>query len=382
MRHYFLLCAMFCLGAQLLARAASDRCFRIRGELTYRVLGEDGEQAFILHKGYSVLVSPGFYNITSTNTIPSEDPENRILYHEAGTDAESSFCVASFSERSATSRRLPKASVTAESNVISVPITATIRNGIIPTFHTEPMSGIAVIWLAYASGAVLKQKPTSLPAIWPTGLPDEPMRTQMLRVDYTVIDSSWCFLSELRFYSEGAFWMRIRGKEQRMSFPSPFHKGFLNARFSVLQFTDVDGVSVPGDFKFVKFSFRKGATSTNDVYISSEWLGTAAEIERAVPPTSFTPVLAGNAAVFDYREDELKANAYLITNHTWIPKNSREYSRVLNHAKEIERAARRTASNETRNKAIFTAALVLAFIAGVFGIVVKIRQLEDRNKKA
>jgi RNA polymerase sigma factor (sigma-70 family) len=95
----------------------------------------------------------------------------------------------------------------------------------------------------------------------------------------------------------------------------------LNWRYQVLQYTNIDGLSLPSEFLLEYFGFKRSVT--NAPIISMR--GTLTKISTPSPIQVFRPKSDGRTSVDDWRFADGKPENYLMTNQEWLTTNSPQW---------------------------------------------------------
>lgn len=259
---------------------------RIVGNVVYSAVGLRGGTNFVVHKEFVCEVLGSQWRIRTRNTDPAEDPKNVSSYTEALCDGTNTFGMTSYLPEGVSS--LGGLTNTTREGKIKINQQARITGGIIPV--PDQLSHAAPVWLAYASSMALKDlKDSKLPPLWPT--PSQIQIPQLFKVD-VMLDGKEPFLPTLiRFFSDGTTRTIVAsGSPQIVRFPEPYSRGFVIAEFKSLQFTNVNGQSLPTQSSLKLFRPKRDGHSAEDLALAAEWQLNATQIERInVAPQAAAP---------------------------------------------------------------------------------------------
>ena len=160
------------------------------------------------------------------------------------------------------------------------------------------------LWLAFCSSQFFKTaRANSMPGLFGSGYEKRPLGSKLT------------FARELHpafpnlpkavdLFSDGTAYSRVAGGTVEVSkFPAPFDKGFLEASFRALSFTNFAGFNIPQTFKLDIYLPRISGGSSKDVIRVMTWKGEVRSMstETNALPASFTPLTDGKTLMEDRR---------------------------------------------------------------------------------
>jgi hypothetical protein len=220
-------------------------------------------------------------------------------YREAGMEAESIHTVF----------------WTSKSNLIS----ASVENRLFPRDNT---SNINYLWLAYASACYLRQQGTNwLHPIWT--LDDPSLEEEDFRMEAVLeLGRTDPLPFRLLFLSDGH--RRTRGADRaRLTapMPAPFHKGFTNAEYRVVETIPLGSLQLPSHFAFTRWGVSSQLADGPALRVLTHSEFRVRSVAPLSGPVFFLPVVPGVADTqdtrFKHRERPVRSIYYKTTNASW-----------------------------------------------------------------
>jgi hypothetical protein len=147
---------------------------------------------------------------------------------------------------------------------------------IVPTVVPSGSQGLIVpVWLAYGSRCYLRAQTSKLvePAsFFGNNLQQMGFRT---KADWAFSPSQPNFLERITYFSDGRTYRLENGEIKSESLPSPYNTEITNAIFSVSEWTNCVGLSLPLDFRLTEFRPRKFGRKKSDLEVASHAAGVA-----------------------------------------------------------------------------------------------------------
>jgi len=188
----------------------------------------------------------------------------------------------------------------------------------------DEISGINYLWYAFASSCYFRQQTNEfLEPIWT--LDDAELKRQHFkeRAEWSLHKNPPFLPHKVAYYSDGLLRHRTGGVASTNRAPAPYDHGFTHFTYETLASTNVGGIEVPQEFRFIRYSFPKTTK------LAPIWVVTG-KIDHVSPGTSvsvFRPPFSGTITIVDKRySDPILSGENLIfesQNAEWQNKRSR-----------------------------------------------------------
>jgi hypothetical protein len=171
---------------------------------------------------------------------------------------------------------------------------------IYPTIVPRPEAHYShVVWLAFISGAYLNaDKERRLPRMW-----NEPARSVTFKPisKWDLKDSPPYILESVKFGNNGKVEYYRDGKVSIREFAPPYEAGYLDAEYSLIQSTNISGITLPLKFSLNRYAKKKPASSAEDLRLLTSVTGVVHRIDMKCSIEKFIPELSVTTSVADYR---------------------------------------------------------------------------------
>lgn len=171
---------------------------------------------------------------------------------------------------------------------------------IYPTIVPKPGVHFShVVWLAFISGAYLNaDKERELPRMW-----IDPGRSVTFKpISKWDLKDSPPYISEsIKFSNNGRVENYRDGKVVLREFAPPYEAGYLDAKYSLIQSTNISGITLPLKFSLNRYTKKQSASSAEDLKLLTSVTGVVHRIDMKCSIEKFTPELSVYTLVADYR---------------------------------------------------------------------------------
>ncbi len=262
---------------------AVGRCFRADGTFTRTVLasGYQSTNQF----SFSVTVSDCLYAVK----VMADGRTNQMGHEEVAYDGRDFYQV----------RYLNEAPLSARTNGQPVEINAFVRSQRIPSIVGG--SWLPHVWFPFGAGCYLRTVASGLVTsefLTPASAADSfrPAKVWFYPGDSNVVQ-------RMVILCPGYF--QNPGQKLIHRYPPPFDQGFTNMIYLCRSARRVGGTLVPTSFRWTCYDVSAHGSRKPEWRPVWALEGTVEHIEPSPAVGDFQPVLAGEAAIFDYRLDEL-----------------------------------------------------------------------------
>jgi hypothetical protein len=293
----FLRYALVILPVWLIESHLDAQEFEVNGHLTY-TLFRNGQSEKTTAKDFKARVSNCASLYRSYDTA-------RGYYIEVACDGETLYEVGSF----------PSTTKGVTTNRVSVLIEKR-------TLPRDDSSNINYLWLAYGSGCYFDAATNDM--VDPLWMLDNPKREGLDSKVRAIWErkQSERVPTHVAYLGDG-YWhtLTMKGEPLDAAMPSPYDKGFTNATYSVLKFTNFYNAFVPTEFTFTRFGVRP--TDKNKAVIEkiTETHALVSSITSLSQSTTLLPKFDGIVSVVDTRlKNSWRLDAdltYMVTNGNW-----------------------------------------------------------------
>jgi hypothetical protein len=298
----FLQYASVILPAWLIEPHLNAREFEVDGHLIY-TLFRNGQTEKTTAKDFKAQVS------NCTSLYRSYDTERRY-YIEVTCDGETLYEVGSFPSTT--------------NGVTTNRVSGFIERRNVPR---DDSSNINYLWLAYGSGCYFDAATDDM--VDPLWVLDNPTREGLDSKVRAIWErnQSERVPRQVAYMGDG-YWHTLTAKGEPLdaAMPSPFDKGFTNATYSVLKFTNFYNTFVPTEFIFTRFGVRPTGKNKAVIEKVTETHAIVSSITGLSQSTTLLPKFDGIVRVVDTRfKNSWRLDAdltYMVTNGNW--KNSTE----------------------------------------------------------
>ena len=158
------------------------------------------------------------------------------------------------------------------------------------------------VWLAFMSGTFLTdEKEKELPIMWL-----DPIRHHNFKpiIKWRLKESTPMLTEEIEFRNDGKIPVsRGSGNEEDIKvMEPPFANGYLDAKYSLIQSTNLHGITLPVRFSLDVFRPKKDAENEKGLLLYSTLFGSVEKINvRPEVVDTFKPELTGKTRVKDFR---------------------------------------------------------------------------------
>lgn len=271
--------------------------FEVDGHLTY-TLFRNGQIEKTIAKDFKAQVS------NCTSLYRSYDTE-RGYYIEVTSDGETLYQVGSF----------PSTTNAGRTNKIS----GFVEKRKVPR---DDSSNINYLWLAYGSGCYFDAATNGM--VDPLWVLDNPTRRGLDSKVRAIWERNHSerVPREIAYLGDG-YWhtMTTKGQPLDAAMPSPFDKGFTNAVYRVLVFTNFYNTFVPTEFIFTRFGVRPTGENKALIEKVTETHAIVSSISRLSQSTTLLPKFDGVVRVVDTRfKNSWRLDTdltYMVTNGNW-----------------------------------------------------------------
>jgi len=322
--------------------------FESTGTLTYTNTFKDGRVLQAGSIAFRVVVDAPRWFIRIEYPKPKDPAQPSLEYSETGCDGRDVFHIAH-------SRTIPGAARrSTDKNE-----TGFVCEGSFP----EPDSLFGkTLWLAFASSSYFEEHGVG---VMPSILPFAPTNLVHIR---TKITPDGTGPSRFELLLPGYRQLSSRpatgtpGEPVMRMYPPPYDTGYVAAVFTILQTTNVGGVSVPLDFVFDHFIVDTGFKTNSRLHLADHLVGRVATAGAPVESVPF-PEIRTDAWVHDGRFTNLlgKVLSYECTNRQWL---SRHEPLLADKAKQIDKDEKRHITRLDQGTA-FTRRLFLMVLVAV-----------------
>lgn len=270
------------------------REFEVDGHLTY-TLFRNGESEKTTVKDFKAQIS------NCTSLYRSYDTERRY-YIEVACDGETLYEVGSFPST--------------KNGVTTNRVSGLIEKRTLPR---DDSSNINYLWLAYGSGCYFDAATNDIvDPLWVLDNPTREGRGSKVRAIWERKQSERV-PRQVAYLGDG-FWhtLTMKGEPLDAAMPSPFDKGFTNAIYRVLNFTNFYNTFVPTEFIFTRFGVRPTGKNKAVIEKVTETHAVVSSITDLSRSTTLLPKFDGIVRVVDTR---LKSSWQLDADHTYMVTN-------------------------------------------------------------
>jgi hypothetical protein len=266
--------------------------FTAEGEVVYKIFyGLGGTVSFQLHKHFLIKRNGDQWFIqTSSLTNKYKDEQADVyFYREAGCDGTNIFWLSKNDINPSTNQTIQA------DDQKPVDVEATITAGIAPNFNYNL---IAPVWLAYASKPYF-DKVKDGKVKHADYVSDEVFFNETVPAEWQISPEAPEFIHSITYHHDGMTLKRTVDGEEKVAYPKPYDHGFVGARFISGEYTNVDGFSIPMQFKLA--IIIPSTESTNGFKVAASVEGRLTRFSKQVDIESFYPEIVGKALVTDNR---------------------------------------------------------------------------------
>jgi hypothetical protein len=293
----FLQYASVILLVWLIESHLDAREFEVDGHLTY-TLFRNGQTEKTSAKDFKAQVS------NCTSLYRSYDTE-RGYYIEVACDGETLYKVGSFPSTT--------------NGVTTNRVSGFIEERTLPR---DDSSNINYLWLAYGSGCYFDAATNNM--VDPLWVLDNPTREGLGSKVRAIWErkQSERVPRQVAYLCDG-YWhaLTMKGEPLDAAMPSPFDKGFTNATYRVLKFTNFYNTFVPTEFIFTRFGVRPTGKNKAVIEKLTETHAIVSSIAGLSQSTNLLPKFNGIVRVLDARlKNSWRLDAdltYMVTNGNW-----------------------------------------------------------------
>ena len=195
-----------------------------------------------------------------------------------------------------------------------------IENNNIPqenSFYASP------VWLALASSCYFNDITNDMfQPIW--HLSDISIRNKRFSIvgHWTKHNASPFLPEKVSYYNDGKIYYTDSGGNSRIaSYASPYDKGFMEAEYIALEYTNKYEITLPRQFTFTRYMPRPGGQSTNETMIMCLYSGVVTNISIENKKTDYWPALSPPVYIDDRRFGvvipPVTSIQYMATNSWW-----------------------------------------------------------------
>jgi hypothetical protein len=300
-RFRFFQYASVLLPAWLIESHLNARDFEVNGHLTY-TLFRNGQTEKSIAKDFKAQVS------NCASLYRSYDRE-RQYYIEVASDGETLYSVGGFARTT--------------NGITTNRIGASVEKRQLPR---DDSSNINYLWLAYGSGCYFDVATNDL--IDPLWVLDNPSREgpeSKVRATWER-NRSERVPRQVTYLGDG-FWhtLTMTGAPLDAAMPSPFDKGFTNATYRVLKFTNFYDTFIPTEFIFTRFGVRPTKNNKAVIEKLTETHALVSSVTGPSQSTNLLPKFDGAVRALDTRlKNSWRPDldlTYIVTNGNWKTRN-------------------------------------------------------------
>jgi hypothetical protein len=156
------------------------------------------------------------------------------------------------------------------------------------------------VWLAYCSWMYLDRASAGCPIDNPYLLDDYPV--SKVRVSLERKDAVPRVVSKIQIVSPDYYYEPGTQPPLKRPLPSPYEHGYRISDFSVLAYTNVNGLEVPSEFVVQKYSQkREAAASADDLVLRLRLRCVVTNVTSSVHPDQLVPTLTHPIPAWDFR---------------------------------------------------------------------------------